>query len=275
MNSKQLKILALISMFFDHFIRIFPLSHAILPICDWFILNGQEGLGVWLIDWLPYLLSYFGRLAAPVFMFCIIQGFLHTNNIKKYILRIFATAFIAQIPYILFDMAENRLYGIQGDWTKVSLNILFTFGMGLLSLWSYTQCEKRGHKILGLSIIVLAGILARLLRFEGSEGYIFIIFMFYLMRNSSQWKKALIFIPVVILSRYRLIAYVYTLENYMHMFRTCILNVFGPYLGVLVTCYFSGEKGNISKRLQRFTYAFYPLHLLVLAIIGYLRAPFV
>ncbi|OZV10340.1 hypothetical protein CIW83_20840 [Tissierella sp. P1] len=271
MNSKQLKILALISMFFDHFIRIFSLTETIFPIGDWLIAKGLDSLGIWFTSWLPSILAYFGRLAAPIFMFCIVQGFLHTKDIRKYIWRIYVTAFLAQVPYILFDLAQGRLYGIKGDWREVPLNILFTLGLGLLSLLGYRKCEEKGKRMLGIGIIVLAGVLARLLRFEGSEGYIFIIFMLYIMRNSSLWKKVLIFLPVVIFSRYRLVAY--TLED-LNMLRSCVLNILGPYLGILVTCRYSGEKGNINRRFQRFMYWFYPLHLLVLAIVGYLRPPF-
>ena len=261
MNSKQLKILALASMLFDHLIRIFPLSDAIVPAADWLSSIGQEQLSIWIMSWIPHLLVYFGRVAAPVFMFCIVEGFLHTRNIKKYILRIFATAILAQLPYILFDLAEGRMHGVAGDWKEVPLNILFTLGLGLLALWGYAKCAKKGHHVLEVGIIVLAGVLARLLRFEGSEGYIFIIFMFYVMRNRPIWQKALIFLPVLLLA----------LGN-LNMFRVCILNVFGPYLGILAVCFYSGEKGNIGKGFQRFVYAFYPLHLFILAIIGYLRA---
>ncbi len=269
MNSKQLKNLALASMFFDHWIRIFPLSDAIVPVADWLSSIGQESLGIWIMSWIPHLLSYFGRVAAPVFMFCIVEGFLHTRDIKRYILRIFATSLLSQLPYILFDLAEGRMYGAMADWKEVPLNILFTLGLGLLALWGYSKCGEKGYKMFGVGIIVLAGVLARLLRFEGNEGYIFIIFMFYVMRNRLIWQKALVFLPVLILARYRLV--VYTLGN-LNMLRGCILNVFGPYLGVLAVCFYSGEKGNIGKRFQRFVYAFYPLHLFVLAMVGYLRA---
>ncbi len=272
MSSKQLKILALISMFFDHFIRIFPLSDAMVPIADWVSSMGQEDLSIWLLSWIPYLLRYFGRVAVPVFMFCIVEGFLHTRNIKKYILRIFGVALLAQIPYVLFDLAENRMYGIDGDWKEVPFNILFTLSLGLVSLWGYDRCEKKGHGILGVGIFLVAGVLARLLRFEGSEGYIFIIFMFYALRNRPVWQKALLFIPVLALARYRLIAY--TLEDFAFL-RTCLLNVIGPYFGIMAICFYSGEKGNTGKRFQRFMYAFYPVHLLALAIIGYLRTPLI
>jgi len=272
MSSKQLKILALSSMFFDHFVRIFPLSDSIYPLANWCILHSMEALGTWLMTSFPHILIYFGRLAAPIFMFCLVQGFLYTKDIRKYILRVFITAILAQIPYIALDMAENRLYGIQGNWTEVSMNILFTLSLGLLSLWGYSWFRQKGYKFLGFVFIILVGFLARLLRFEGGEGYILIIFMLYVLRNSSIQKKILLFIPIVLLSRYRLISY--TLSN-PDMLRVTLLNVLGPYLGLLVTCSYSYKKERKNKLIQYFTYAFYPLHMFILAIIGYLRNPLV
>lgn len=37
----------------------------------------------------PLFFSQAGRLAAPLFLFCIIEGFIHTRNRKKYFLRIY------------------------------------------------------------------------------------------------------------------------------------------------------------------------------------------
>ena len=270
MNINQLKILALSSMFFDHFIRIFPLVDWFLPLAEWLSSIGHEDLSIWVITWIPHSLVYFGRVAAPVFMFCIVEGFFHTRDIKKYILRVFATGILAQIPYILFDLIQDRLYGITGDWKEVPLNILFTLSLGLVSLWGFDSCKKKGHTMLGLGIIVLAGALARLLKFEGSEGYVFLIFLFYLTRKRRVWEKALIFIAAIPLSRYRLIAY--TTKN-PAMLHSCLLNAIGPYLGILALCFYNGEKGETNKNFQRFMYAFYPLHLLLLAMIGYLRTP--
>nr|WP_246213225.1 TraX family protein [Aminipila butyrica] len=258
-------------MFFDHFIRIFPLSDALVPLAGWLSSVHQENLSNWIMSWIPHLFIYFGRVAAPIFMLCIVEGFLHTRNLKRYISRIFCTAIIAQIPYILFHLAENRMYNIAGDWNDVPLNILFTLSLGLLSLWSYTKCVEKGHLIGGLSFIVLAGALARLLQLEGSEGYIFIIFMFYILRNQPVWQRTLFFMPILVLARYRLIAY--TLTDFA-LLRTCLLNVIGPYLGILAICFYSGEQGPTGKRFKWFMYAFYPLHLLILAAIGYVKVLF-
>ena len=37
---------------------------------------------------IPLLFSQLGRLAAPLFLFCVIEGFTHTHDRKKYFLRI-------------------------------------------------------------------------------------------------------------------------------------------------------------------------------------------
>ncbi|WMJ89869.1 TraX family protein [Anaerocolumna sp. MB42-C2] len=271
MNHHKLKIFALFAMFFDHTVRIFPLQELFSPICDELTSQGYEQLGMWILIWLPRVLNYIGRFAAPIFLFCLVEGFVHTANIKRYFGRILLTAIAAQGPYIMFDLAENRLIGLTGNWRECGLNILFTLGLGLLALSAFNYLYQRGHTLFGISVVALAGVLARLLQLEGHEGYIFIIFTFYLLRNTKTTTKILVFIPVILLSRYRLVAYTLT-DN--RMFQSCILNVLGNYLGVLITCFYSGEKGKSGRKFQLFMYAFYPVHLLLLAIIGYLRPLF-
>ncbi|WDV44820.1 TraX family protein [Clostridiaceae bacterium M8S5] len=266
MNHKNLKIIALCSMIFDHTFRIFSLDNVVIPVCNYLDHKGYSDLGWWLIEWFPMLLSYIGRLAAPIFLFCLVQGFIHTRNVKRYIVRIFITAIIAQVPYVLFDFVSC---GFTNWW---GFNILFTLGLGLLALTVMKYFHQRKQILLSIGSAALALALAWFLPIEGGQGYILIIFAFYLLRDSAMWKKALYFIPIIILSRFRLI--LLTLEAPSRLLAsyisTCLLNIIGNYLGILITLFYSGEKGNIGKRFQYFFYAFYPLHFLVLAIIGYL-----
>lgn len=62
-----------------------------------------------------------GRLALPIFAWCIAQGYRHTSNLQKYICRLLLFAIISQFPYEL--MSPTRL------------NILFCFTAALLLLY--------------------------------------------------------------------------------------------------------------------------------------------
>ena len=67
----QLKYIALITMVFDHIHYFFDYTGKI-PI--WF--------------------AMIGRLAAPLFLFSVIEGFIHTRNRKKYFLKIYSLAIL-------------------------------------------------------------------------------------------------------------------------------------------------------------------------------------
>lgn len=274
MNYKQLKLLAMASMAFDHVVRIFPLYRMAAPLADWLWAGGHDTAANWLLDELPFYLMFIGRLAAPIFLFCIAQGLRHTRDVNRYIRRVTVTAIIAQIPYALFDLAEYRVLGIADNWlwTDVGLNICFTLALGLAALAVYERLAEQGHGVSGLLVGIAATLLARLLHMEGGRGYILLIFVFYLTRNLPRRQRALWFIPAVILSRWGLVWWMLT-DFTDGAVRNCLLNVAGNYLGMLVTLCYTGEKGGAGRDFRRLMYAFYPAHFALLALTGFLRSP--
>lgn len=278
MSYKQLKIFAIGCMVFDHTVRIFPLHQIFAPLADLLWSGGYEGLADWLLDECILYIMYIGRLAAPIFVYCIAQGFAHTSNVRHYIGRVFLTAVIAQAPYTLFDLAEMRVLGVVGDWRETGLNILFTLALALCVLWAHEELKRR--KLLFLSPLVVAAAtwLAMELRMEGGQGYIILAWVYYITRSCPRWQKALIYIPTVLLSRRGLVLWVAESLGTPELtgaLRNCLLNVLGNYFGMLVTLSDNGEKGRAGKGFQRFCYAFYPAHFTVLALIGFLKPPLV
>lgn len=273
MNRKQLKLFAVACMLFDHVVRIFPLYRLFTPLSDALWAAGWEATSDWVLEDLSFCLMFIGRLAAPVFVYGIAVGFLHTHDVKRYLRRLLVTAVIAQVPYTLFDLAEmRRCYDLAGDWRDTGLNILFTLALGLaaLALWEY--CRRHNRLWLGLLAVAGAAGLARLLHMEGKEGYILLIFVFYLTRNLSRPQRALLFIPAVLLSRWNLVRWALS-ELSAGAVRNCFLNVFGNYLGMLVTLADNGKPGQAGRAFQYGMYAFYPLHFAVLALTGFLLPP--
>ena len=278
MNYKQLKIFAMCCMVFDHAARIFPLGQIFAPLADLLWSKGYGDLADWLLDDCVLYVMYIGRLAAPIFVYCVAQGFAHTSNVRRYAGRVFLTAVIAQVPYTLFDLAEMRVLGVEGDWRETGLNILFTLALALCVLWAHEELKRR--KLLFLSPLAVAAAtwLAMELRMEGGKGYIILAWVYYITRNCPRWQRALIYIPAVLLSRRGLVLWVAEslgTPELTRVLRNCLLNVLGNYFGMLVTLSDNGEKGRAGKGFQRFCYAFYPAHFTVLALIGFLKPPLV
>lgn len=276
MNYRQLKLFAICSMVFDHVVRIFPLYYMLLPLALPFWDAGRDDIAVWLTEDLRHYLMYIGRLAAPIFIYCVARGFSHTSDVRRYIGRVLITAVIAQVPYTLFYLAEGRVYGDARDWREAGLNILFTLALALCVLWAHEALKRRRLVFLSPVAVTAATWFAVQLDLEGGKGYIILAWVYYVARTRPRWQKALIYIPAVLLSRWRLVLWVVeslgTAELDMAL-SNCLLNVLGNYLGMLVTLADNGEKGRAGKGFQYFCYAFYPAHFALLALIGFLKPP--
>lgn len=145
MSTFILKIIAIVTMFFDH-------------------------LGYIVFNQFSFM-NYIGRLAFPVFAFLITEGYSHTSNLKKYFCRLFILAILSQIPYMLFVSTFSNNFG---------LNILFTLILGLASITVY---EKANNKVLGFMFVILSAISAQLLHFDYGWFGIVIMFIFHIFKK--------------------------------------------------------------------------------------------
>lgn len=75
------------------------------------------------------LLRVLGRLAFPVFAFCIAEGFHHTRNRKRYFLQVFILGAICQLAYFI---ADGSMY----------LGVLISFSASILLMWAYEGIMK-------------------------------------------------------------------------------------------------------------------------------------
>lgn len=86
-----------------------------------------------------------GRISMPIFLFLIVQGYIHTRNFKKYVIRLLFFACITQFALFLCEfigievMQKIKTYNI-----CLSFNILFSFVLCLffLKLLDYVLFEK-------------------------------------------------------------------------------------------------------------------------------------
>lgn len=224
MNSFVLKIFACVCMFFDHF--------------------GDAVFGE------VTFLNYIGRLSFTIFCFQIVQGYIHTHNFKKYILRLGLFALISQIPYMLFYRVVFNSFGV---------NVIFTLLFGLFTILIYDKYNK----FVGFSSCLLLGVIAHICKFDYGFFGVFIIFMFYVL-NNKKLAMTIVFAFSVILKYYLPLlkygapfSYIFSGNSYSYLMCFTLLSI----IPILL---YNGRKGKDAKYLF---YIFYPVHLLLLALL--------
>ena len=146
-TGSTLKIIAIISMFIDHFgasIVEFYLYRILTPYdadyCKALICSKAPWL--WM-DWmgdaakvqsLDITLRAIGRLAFPIFCFLLVEGFLHTHNMKKYLLRLGLFALFSEV---IFDFA------FLGQVYFKHQNVFFTLFIAVLALMAADHVRKQ------------------------------------------------------------------------------------------------------------------------------------
>lgn len=160
-SGSTLKIIAIISMFIDHFTKIFITSNNVFVSQ----LFSKETINI------LYFLGRFviGRLAFPLFCFLLVEGFKHTSNRKRYLLGLGIFALASEIPFDLFN--NNQLFYLGSN------NVFFTLFLGLATLILIDRYKKK-NLIKGL-IIVSSIIIAAITNIDyGAFGIILIILIF-------------------------------------------------------------------------------------------------
>ena len=170
-----------------------------------------------------------GRLAFPIFCFLIVEGFVHTHDVYRYMARLGVFALISEIPYDLAFRGVCLEFAYQ--------NVFFTLliGIAMMKLLSVTRLwpEKA-------AILILAMWLAVVLRTDYNFRGILLIFMLYVFREQKF-----------------LAAAADGLWNFLY---TGTIQRYGVFSAVPMLLY-NGKPG---RRMKYFFYIFYPAHLLIL-----------
>lgn len=238
LNTFVLKLIAIISMTLDHVGAVVGTKR----------IDGALYLsGILDIDTYN-ILRGIGRIAFPVFCYLIVEGYYHTRNVWKYILRLFVFALISQIPFSLGN--AKTLFDFS------SLNVFFTLSMGLICVFILDKCIEQfktadnfqiqrsvGKGILSFLSIAAIIFLSVLLHTDYSIFGILLILIFYIFRDS----------PVKIFIAMLLDILLFQGNNEL------------PAMFALIPIFLhNGKKGPSAKYAF---YAYYPIHLTVLYVI--------
>ena len=204
-----------------------------------------------------------GRVSFPLYAFMLAQGFLHTKSKRKYLWRMLILACITQPIYT---------YCFYGDaWKWDSLNILFTLSVGLVCMWllqigrDAAQKRKRAWWLacLGLCAATCAIIWASdLLGVDYGWAGVLLPVLLYL---TADFKWACIPIVTLFALRNQLMTGAWDEPVYQRSIFSVV--------AILPMLFYNGKPGpkpqsKFGAALLKYGfYAFYPVHLLVLALI--------
>ncbi len=202
-----------------------------------------------------------GRVAFPIFAFMAVEGYFHTRNFKKYMLRMLLFAVLSEVP---FDL----MYG--GTWFyPVHQNVLWTFLFGLLGIHLMEQVRKKGKiwaDLLVSVIVVTAGLILGTLCMVDYYGVgVVTVFVFYFFHGRKWWcflgqLIALYWLNVEVLG-----GLMYPVQLLGMEFELCQQGI--ALLALIPIWLYRGRQGYHSKPFQYICYAFYPVHMLLLVAV--------
>lgn len=190
------------------------------------------------------ILRIIGRIAFPLFAFLIVEGYFHTKNINKYLIRLGIFALISEIP---FDRA------FKGAWLEFSYqNVFFTLFIGLFAIYVYDKTKSKNNT---LAVIYLIGfmILSIFIQSDYDVFGILTIFGLYKFRKQGTLVASWLFIvngAMVLLA-----------TNYYGQFTLQSMTQIFAVGSLPIILLYNGKKGFNIKYLF---YLFYPAHLLFL-----------
>lgn len=206
-------------------------------------------------------LTCVGRIAFPIFAFLLVEGYFHTSNLKRYMLRLLAWAVIAEIPF--------NLMAFGGAFYPYHQNVLWTLLLSLLLLILLDRVRDRLKPVLAAPVSAALIVLGYLLGYALMVDYygvgVLTVVVFYYFSQRRWWSylgqlACLAFLHVELLGGY---CYAVSLFGYELEFPQQGLAL----LALLPIWLYHGRQGEHRKGFQYFCYAFYPAHMLVLALI--------
>ena len=235
LSGSTLKIIACISMFTDH--AAFILWHKYrdyLSTLDYGSIMHWQGL---------YRLGRnIGRMAFPIFCFLLVEGFFHTRNRLKYLLRLTVMCLLSEHAFNLLASSRHLDPGHQ--------NVFMTLAISLLTITAVSQIKIRFNarpdiiSVLTIATVSLGCLLAHMLKTDYGYKGVLAIVIIYLLHSS----------------------------KILTCLGTALAFLWEPWAitAVVPIFLYNGKRG--LKRKYIF-YAFYPLHIYLIYFVTYYILP--
>lgn len=225
LSGSALKVIACVTMLIDH------VAAHVLYYLPRYNVPAYDLLGMRLSAY--QICRYIGRIAFPIYVFLLVEGFLHTRDRRRYGISLAAFAVISDVPWDLLHSGAA--------FSMESANVFYTLLFGYLAL-----CAIEGlRESVGAMTLALVGLMAASLVMDTDYSIIGLglIMAMYLLRR--HWPARVMVAGGVLSTEFfALVAFV-------------------------PIAFYNGKRGFVGKGpvLKYAFYAFYPAHLMVLWLI--------
>lgn len=235
-------------------------------------------------------IAFLSRLTASIMAFFIAEGYFYTRNVKKYMKRLGIFAIISYIPYVYYHCSHILpIEFIKGNIVpaifyrpnlevllepSIYLNcfhsvlvihetsIIFTLFLGLFSiyLWDKMDISKYSKLVITLVILYIAS-------FSNYHYFIVILCLIFYFLKDKPLYKWLCFSIIGLLYAFNVRLFL----NPFYLDFTWEFTLFkmGIFLIPFLLLLYNGEPGGKSPVHKWFFYIFYPAHLILIGILGF------
>ena len=178
--------------------------------------------------------------AVPIFCFLLVEGFQHTKDPVKYLLRVLGVAVVSEIPYNL---------AMSGSlWDASTRNPAFGLVLSLVILLIFKRFEGKGFgKLMIKFIVIIAGIVwTVMLGIVEGQSCVVLVAALWAARNQKQFR------------------------SFVGCVAAACCSLFSPFylaapMGFMAVHFYQGEQGEENRIIN---YGAYPVLLLIAGIAG-------
>ena len=235
LNRDEIKVIAMILMFGNHFSTIFLDSNTIPAM----------------------LLTGLGYFTAPVMCYFLVEGFRRTSSRIRYGKRLLAFAVISQIPFMLAFTEPGKLLEFR------TVNMIGELFLCFLILWILRVNWPQPAKYAVVAALVFLSVV-----FDwGIRAPVFTIYFDRAGAKTSGKREA--WIDVLIFYTVLEFLYLWRMSGFPGMFPRALFHLTGPCLAAFaILRLYNGKRTEFYPAVfQRIFYLFYPVHLLILGVL--------
>ncbi|MBR0386042.1 MAG: hypothetical protein IJI05_05810, partial [Erysipelotrichaceae bacterium] len=212
------------------------------------------------------IMRFFGRMVAPTMCYLLVEGFIYTSSIKKYIKRMLLFALVSYWPFLFLSRPQVMLG--RDSLFQMDFSMLFTLALCLVMLQGLELAERNlqeGFERLFMQFVIIS---AAIILSMPCDWHIFgpcYTAVFYLYRKDDVRCDLMVTLITLAVWYYSVRGWPAPLLTVLRYSWFCA----GSLAVILIRRMYSHQTG--SPKLKHAFYIYYPLHLAVIDLIKYIK----